>query len=123
FFVEYDGCPSSVQETSEVAMLLSPAETVFARAVANLALENPFEDEEVEKHIRAASAVDLPSEVKRRFAPHRSGIGLRRGTLSAAEAVVETVRERFAYDKGAEEERILYRDMVMWVLYFRFRDR
>ena len=53
-------------------MLFDPAERVFVEAIANLGQANVFDAEEVARHEKIASSVDLSDEVKARIVPLRN---------------------------------------------------
>ena len=53
-------------------MLFTPAEAVFAQAIADLGFTNRFDQPEVARLEQLALSVDLPDEVKRRRVPLRS---------------------------------------------------
>ena len=106
-------------------MLFEASEAVFARAIVDLALANPFDQDEVARHEQIALGVDLPDETKRRVPPLRP-VAERRNIpelLRRAEALAEVVVERARLEQGSDLERELYRDLVLFVLYFRYRDQ
>src|SRR5262245_59154488 len=113
----------------EVNMLFNPSEAVFARAMADLALANPFDPQQVSHHEALALAVDLPDEIKQRTAPVQpitERIAERHNIselLPRTLALAEVVRERLRFADANDAERTLYRDVVLFVLYFRFRER
>jgi transcriptional regulator with AAA-type ATPase domain len=106
-------------------MLFEASEAVFAQSIADLALANPFDPHEVARHEQLALGVDLPAETKKRMLPPRS-VAERPNVpelLRRAEALAEVVRDRARCEEGSDAERVLYRDLVLFVLYFRYRDQ
>jgi len=104
---------------------MQPSEAVFAQAIADLALANPFDQQEIARQEQHALDVDLPDEIKSRTVPLRS-VAERQHIpelLRRAEALAEVIRERGGREGGTAPERELYQDLVLFVLYFRYRER
>jgi transcriptional regulator with AAA-type ATPase domain len=106
--------------------MLRPSEQAFAQAVAELAVVNPFQQELVARHENRALSIDLPPEVKNKTVPLRAV--QERPNISRvvrkAEALADVVRNRLDVEGFSnEEEGRLYEELVLFVLYFRFRDR
>lgn len=104
-------------------MLFATSERVFAQAIVDLRFSNPFDDAENKRHEEKAFSVDLPNDVKNRFGPLPT-IKWREHypeLLQRSEALAEVVRERVRAGQGNVKERDLYQELVLFVVYYRYR--
>jgi transcriptional regulator with AAA-type ATPase domain len=106
-------------------MLFDSSERVFAQAIANLGLANVFDADELARHEQMATSVILPNEVMSRVVPLRSVVWRKNfpELLQRAEALAEVAREGVHAGLGNAEDRVLYRDLALFVVYFRYRER
>jgi len=105
-------------------MFVQDSERLFAEIVNQMVHTNPFQRQRIARLERDALAIEMPAEARvPAVPPQKNGefsdfaaIGQR------AEGLAERCRQRLATEKRANErDGVLYRDLVLFVLYFRYR--
>jgi transcriptional regulator with AAA-type ATPase domain len=117
-------------------MFMHPSERAFAEAMRERLLANPFDRAETDRLERIALAIDLPAEVMNVGIPEVRDdqgdlVGVGRTTsehpdfaalVHRAECLEELARQRLSAGKRAsDQDSTLYRDLVLFNLYFRYR--
>jgi MoxR-like ATPase len=105
--------------------LLSDSERDFATAVAHLTYVNPFLAERIEWERRALGAEHLPCDEVWHSRGDLAGENPNEARIAErAAALAEVLRERLASGARATvEERDLYQDLVLYLLYYRYQAR
>jgi DNA-binding NtrC family response regulator len=107
------------------SMWFRKSERTFTQAVVAWGFANPFDADAIARQEQAAFRVDLPDEVRNRKVPRRTVAwgGDASELLRNAEALAEVIRDRARFETGSECDRELYRDLALFVVYFRFRNQ
>lgn len=105
-------------------MLFTDSQRTFSKALTGIAYANPFEQDTVQRLEAMAEKADiqltLDSEgVRRNSLPDRPRMPL---LLEKAQVLIEHVQPKLK-DGLASEDLLLYEDLCLLLLYFRFRDR
>ena len=100
------------------------SERIFARAMNRIMHANPFDQEEISRLERAALDIELPGKVNEigGSAPkvlERPDLTL---LVLRAEGLAELARRRLVKKmRSDDQDGVLYRDLVLFNLYFRYR--